>query len=331
MKEAWNVAEFGSDVGTSDTGSDAKALLDDHVAKLGEETTQELKVGLPAFSLKTWEILTLVNAERRRQDALVKQRKFSWNCGDSGPPWTEKFLVLEEEVGEVAKEIVEWIISRDKYAADPLSKMPPHREAHFRGRLRTELIQVAAICTAWAETLTEPETTSTWRSTDPLSPEAKSLLQAGLDVERHPGGAPQVRNSTKEVSLLCQVCGHGLAYHSNAGGTCQSLIGPAHPCLCTMTQLDIAKRSVLHVDERRPGTTTTHKGGDAVSHPAHYNSHPSGVEAITVVEHMTFNVGNAVKYTWRAGLKSKSPIEDLKKAVWYLNREVERLEKENKV
>ena len=56
----------------------------------------------------------------------------------------------------------------------------------------------------------------------------------------------------------------------------------------------------------------------------------SGVECITVVEHMTFNVGNAMKYCWRAGLKtvlSSKHIEDLKKARWYLDREIERLEK----
>lgn len=65
---------------------------------------------------------------------------------------------------------------------------------------------------------------------------------------------------------------------------------------------------------------------DSVDHPAHYNSHPSGVEAIVVCEHMTFNVGNAVKYLWRAGLKGGA-IEDLKKAAWYVAREIERLEK----
>ena len=67
---------------------------------------------------------------------------------------------------------------------------------------------------------------------------------------------------------------------------------------------------------------------DAVNHPKHYTAHPSGVECITVVEHMTFNVGNAVKYCWRAGLKDVAPLlEDLKKARWYLDREIARLEK----
>jgi hypothetical protein len=67
--------------------------------------------------------------------------------------------------------------------------------------------------------------------------------------------------------------------------------------------------------------------GDVVAHPPHYTAHPSGVECITITEHMTFNAGNAVKYIWRAGLKSDDPIEDLKKSAWYINREIERLSK----
>ena len=63
---------------------------------------------------------------------------------------------------------------------------------------------------------------------------------------------------------------------------------------------------------------------EAVNHPPHYNANPSGVECITVVEHMTFNIGNAVKYLWRAGLKGDL-VEDLEKAVWYIQREIERV------
>lgn len=66
--------------------------------------------------------------------------------------------------------------------------------------------------------------------------------------------------------------------------------------------------------------------GEAVNHPAHYNAHPSGVECIDVVEHFNFNVGNAVKYLWRAGLKGDVQ-EDLKKAAWYIDREIQRLSK----
>lgn len=68
------------------------------------------------------------------------------------------------------------------------------------------------------------------------------------------------------------------------------------------------------------------KKPDPVAHPSHYTMHPSGVECIDIVEHLTFNVGNAIKYLWRAGLKGNR-IEDLKKAAWYANREIERLTK----
>lgn len=64
----------------------------------------------------------------------------------------------------------------------------------------------------------------------------------------------------------------------------------------------------------------------AVDHPRHYNAHPSGVEAIDVVETMGFNIGNAMKYLWRADEKG-APIQDLQKAAWYINREIERRNK----
>lgn len=62
---------------------------------------------------------------------------------------------------------------------------------------------------------------------------------------------------------------------------------------------------------------------DAVNHPRHYTSHPSGIEAIQVTEHMGFNLGNAMKYIWRADLKNDA-LEDLRKAAWYLDREIKR-------
>jgi hypothetical protein len=66
-----------------------------------------------------------------------------------------------------------------------------------------------------------------------------------------------------------------------------------------------------------------------VDHPPHYTTHPSGVECINITEHMNFCLGNAVKYIWRSGLKnSESPVTDLQKAKWYIERELARLEKE---
>ena len=62
---------------------------------------------------------------------------------------------------------------------------------------------------------------------------------------------------------------------------------------------------------------------DNVNRPSHYISHPSGVECIQITEHMGFNLGNAIKYIWRADLKADA-IEDLRKAAWYINREIQK-------
>ena len=72
---------------------------------------------------------------------------------------------------------------------------------------------------------------------------------------------------------------------------------------------------------------------DLVNHPSHYTSHPSGIEAIQITRHMNFNLGNVVKYLWRASLKDRVPtLQDLKKAAWYLNDEIQKVEAEqNKI
>lgn len=59
---------------------------------------------------------------------------------------------------------------------------------------------------------------------------------------------------------------------------------------------------------------------DTVNNPYHYNNHPSGIECIQITEHMSFTLGNVIKYVWRADLKNG--IEDLEKAKWYLEREI---------
>jgi hypothetical protein len=66
---------------------------------------------------------------------------------------------------------------------------------------------------------------------------------------------------------------------------------------------------------------------DAVNHPSHYTSHPSGIECIQITEHMGFCLGNATKYLWRADLKGG--VEDLRKAIWYIEREIAKREDAN--
>lgn len=71
-----------------------------------------------------------------------------------------------------------------------------------------------------------------------------------------------------------------------------------------------------------------------INHPDHYNALPavcdkcgSKIECIQVVRHLNFNIGNIIKYLWRAGYKDKDKLlEDLKKARWYLDDEIERIE-----
>ena len=68
--------------------------------------------------------------------------------------------------------------------------------------------------------------------------------------------------------------------------------------------------------------------------PNYYKQHPSGVECIDITKHYDFCIGNAIKYLWRSGLKQEEgisnkdkEIEDLKKALWYIQKKIEQLEK----
>lgn len=73
----------------------------------------------------------------------------------------------------------------------------------------------------------------------------------------------------------------------------------------------------------RPLKTT-----DNVNHPKLYNT-IDGIECLDVAETFNFNLGNAIKYIWRSSFKGKQ-LEDLKKAAFYVNREIERLKHETK-
>lgn len=68
------------------------------------------------------------------------------------------------------------------------------------------------------------------------------------------------------------------------------------------------------------------KNKEMVNHPSHYAG--NGIEVIDVIDafKLNFNLGNAVKYILRCG-KKDSPVQELKKAIWYLDHEVQTLEK----
>ena len=73
--------------------------------------------------------------------------------------------------------------------------------------------------------------------------------------------------------------------------------------------------------------TMIERADDPVNHPAHYTENPSGIECIDVTMHFNFCRGNAIKYIWRAGSKGDE-VEDLSKARWYIDKEIERITRE---
>lgn len=90
-----------------------------------------------------------------------------------------------------------------------------------------------------------------------------------------------------------------------------------------------------HYDDRNANTAMIEKSmDDPVNHPSHYTSHPSGIECIEIAKWYDFCIGNCIKYLWRAGLKeergmahNEKKLQDLEKAAWYLNKEIEDLKK----
>jgi len=63
-----------------------------------------------------------------------------------------------------------------------------------------------------------------------------------------------------------------------------------------------------------------------ITNPVHYRCNPSGVECIEVTQHLPFCIGSAMKYLWRCGLKrTESAEDDLNKAIWYIKKEIKRL------
>lgn len=93
-----------------------------------------------------------------------------------------------------------------------------------------------------------------------------------------------------------------------------------------MKTLNVTWRNLKPATEKKPLPPAESAAHDPVNNPKHYTDHKSGVECIQIAEHMNFCLGNALKYIWRADLKGNA-IEDLEKARWYLNREIERRKK----
>jgi hypothetical protein len=122
--------------------------------------------------------------------------------------------------------------------------------------------------------------------------------------------------TARDPSALC-LCGHDAAVHVALARECTAT---ACKGACTVFQPSPVAPSV--------GTTGHEIDPRGVNHPKHYNIHPAGIECIDVIEHMTANITFTIKHVWRAGLKEgEATLKDIDKALWYLNRERERLVK----
>lgn len=129
-----------------------------------------------------------------------------------------------------------------------------------------------------------------------------------LPMVEHPG-APD----------LCVYCAHAIGIHQFDTGKC-TVIG----CSCEFAQKPVEAHAA---EQMRWGDQ---EQDDPVNHPSHYTQY-KGLEIIDLTEQMNFCRGNAVKYIARAGLKNpETELEDLKKARWYISREIERLKKNPK-
>ena len=116
-------------------------------------------------------------------------------------------------------------------------------------------------------------------------------------------------------NAVCPACNHMVLNHSIVNGSC--LVNSGCDC-AALTAKEI--RDILCT---KPKETQD----DPVNHPSHYTAYV-GLEIIDLTEQMNFNRGNAVKYIALAGLKNpETELQDLEKARWYIDREIERIKK----
>ena len=128
----------------------------------------------------------------------------------------------------------------------------------------------------------------------------------------------------EQVEYPCQMYEGHEGFHTGERRQCNIVIDgyycvkePYHGSKCKTIRMQIDEDKEKEKNDKV----------DPVNHPAHYTSDPSGIECITITRHRNFNIGNAIKYLWRAGLKDQDTlVQDLRKAVWYIQNEIERIE-----
>lgn len=134
-------------------------------------------------------------------------------------------------------------------------------------------------------------------------------------------GLTKVISSTFSMysdGTLCTSCGHPRSIHQRMQYFCTDTEGVSDRCPC------------VRYERARPQSPENGlKDNDPVHHPNHYGPlHLGGPECIEITGWMTFNLGNATKYIWRAGRKTPDAIEDLRKAGVYIQFEIDRLTQE---
>lgn len=164
--------------------------------------------------------------------------------------------------------------------------------------LQGELAGLQDVLTAW-----EQERATLLEEQGWMSGQVRWLKDQLLAAERKAAGLEQ------EVDRL-QECKVATLEHTTSPGEGPSI-------------LETALRNVRPLPTVSEAMFTGFLAADQVNQPRHYTSHPSGIECIQITEHMGFTLGNAVKYIWRADLKEDA-IQDLHKAQWYINRELQK-------
>lgn len=126
------------------------------------------------------------------------------------------------------------------------------------------------------------------------------------------------------MPIICDGCNKnvtGQAIYNVSDGTMKSYFHFCHACYLAAQRESYNTEKEESLNQRKENPVNK----DPIN-PSHYRDHPSGVECITITQHENFCIGNAIKYLWRRRKKDlNKEVEDLKKAVWYIQQEIVRL------
>lgn len=139
---------------------------------------------------------------------------------------------------------------------------------------------------------------------------------------------------TTEISP-CSTCGYPKLLHVPVSDISHGYCVPFYTGVCSCVKGQDVPGVITPCNEQNPPQQKKEPMSDPIDHPTHYTSLGATcscgrtIECIDVTENMGFCIGNAVKYLWRCGHKG-TPLDDLRKARWYIEREIAAIEKEAK-